>query len=434
MPNDSQDGYIGVWGLEQYWNGILKPQEGYTSSESDPFGNFISIGTDETVEARPGATIYTTINKSIQASLEKHLKEGYEKFKPLSATGIVVDPKTGEVLAIANYPDFNPNTYYTEPDMSVFGNRAVSTPYEIGSVGKVFTTSAAIDLGRITPNTILLPNGHMGCEIISPEPADVAICKNRSLNKTGILVDCICTWDKKPYQVPMSVYNAFVGSDNIGLRHIAMTMSYYELYDYFMRFGITKPTSIDLTGESVGEMKPADKWNYADQAVYSYGGGYSITPLEAVMGVAAIGNDGIRMQPYVVSKIVDADNKVITFNPKQAATTVKPSTCDAMIPMMHQIYLNELMEKKYKPYSKYYIALKSGTGLVPYKDKAGYSSEINATFAGFDAGPDHKFALLIKLEEPQVGGLSWENVRVVWLDTLEDIIDILKVQPYSPAV
>ena len=91
-----------------------------------------------------------------------------------------------------------------------------------------------------------------------------------------------------------------------------------------------------------------------------------------------------------------------------------------------------MIEKNYKPYSKYYIALKSGTGLVPYKDKAGYSNQINATFAGFDASPDHKFAMIIKLEEPQVGTLSWQNVRVVWLNTLVDIIDILKVQPYSP--
>lgn len=434
MPNDSQDGYKGVWGLEQYWDGLLKPQEGYTSTEYDSFGNYIAIGLDETVDAKPGSTIYTTINKNIQASLEKNLKYGYETFQPKSATGIVIDPKTGEILAMANYPDFNPNSYYTEPDMSVFGNLAVSTPYEIGSVGKVFTTAAAIDLGLVMPDTVVLPDGHLGCEVISPEPVDNAICKNPSLNKTKKEVVCICTWDRKPNYTSITVFNAFVGSDNIGLRHIAMTMSYREFYDYLIKFGVTKPTKIDLTGESVGVMAIPEDWNFADQAVYSYGHGYSITPLEAIMGIASIGNNGVRMQPYVVSKIVDSDNKVTVFMPKEEAYTVTPSTCDIMIPMMNQVYLNQLNEQKYKPYSKYYIALKTGTGLVPFKDKAGYSSEINATFAGFDASPDRKFALLIKLEEPQVGGLSWQNARVVWLNTLVDIIDILEVQPYSPSV
>lgn len=433
MPNDSQDGYKGVWGLEQNWDGILKPQEGYSSTESDSFGNYIAIGQDETVDAKPGANIYTTINKEIQASLEKNLKAGYEKYQPKSATGIVINPKTGEILAMANYPDFDPNAYYETNDISAFGNKAISTPYEIGSVGKIFTTAAAIDLGRLTPDSVLLPNGHLGCEVISPDPVDNAVCKNPRLNTTGKEVTCICTWDRRAKNYSLNVFGAFVSSDNIGLRHVAMTMSYREFYDYLIKFGVTQSTKVDLSGESVGVMTVPDKWNFADQAVYSYGHGYSITPLEAIMGVSSLANGGIRMQPLIVSKIVYPDNQVTVFKPKQEVQTVSPETCDKMVPMMNGVYLSELMEAKYKPLSKYYVALKTGTALVPYKDRPGYSNNINATFAGFDASPDHKFAMLIKLEEPKVGSLSWQNVRTVWLDTMMDVVDILKVQPYTPS-
>jgi cell division protein FtsI/penicillin-binding protein 2 len=103
-----------------------------------------------------------------------------------------------------------------------------------------------------------------------------------------------------------------------------------------------------------------------------------------------------------------------------------------MIKLMNSVYVNQLKEARYKYLDKYYIALKSGTALIPYTDRAGYSDEFYATFVGFDASPDKKFILFVRLERPQVGELSWQNVRTVWLDTFIGIKDILKVKPYSP--
>jgi len=432
MPSDDPSGYKGAWGLELYWNGSLKPQSGYMSGEYDSFGNYIALGQDETIQPKPGATIYTTINKELQASLEASLKSGVDQFKAKSATGIIMDPKTGKIMAMANYPDFDPNNYSQETDMSVFGNLAVSTPYEIGSVGKIFTYAAALDQHKLTPDTVVLPNGHKGCEVISPDPADVSICFNPSLNKTGKIVDCTCIASRQPVSGPVTAAQALSWSDNIGLRHIAMSMSYQEFYNYLIKFGVGSTTSIDTAGESAGTIKTPDKWNYADQSTYSYGQGYNITPIEAVEGIDAVANYGIRMQPYLVSKIVDTDGKTISFNPKVEENVIQPSTAEEIFPTMHDIYLSELIENRYKSLSKYYIVLKSGTGQVANKDKAGYSNKVDTTFAGFDASPDRKFIMLIKLEEPAVGELSWQNVRIVWLDMLEQVINILKVQQYSP--
>lgn len=429
---NNQDGYKGVWGLEQQWEGILRPQEGYESSEFDSFGNFIAIGEDDVVEPKPGSTIQTTIDKSLQMILEKNLKRGVETFQAEDATGIIMDPKTGEILAMANYPDFDPNNYYSEKSISVFGNLAVSTPYEIGSVGKIFTAAAAIDLGRIDQNTVLLPNGHDGCEIISPDPPADGSCRDLEKNKGGAIIDCICTAEKSPVKESINTARAIVLSDNIAFRHIAMTMSYEEFFNYLIKFGVSKPTKIDVAGESVGVIAQGAKWNYADQAIYSFGHGYSVTPIEAISGAASIANDGARMQPYIISKVIDSNNAVTQFIPKIEAYTVSPEACNTLIPMLHESYVSQLREARYKNLSKYYISLKSGTALIPYKDRPGYSNEIYTTFVGFDASPEHKFIMLIKLSKPKVGTLSWQNVRVVWLDTFNEIKDILKVQPYSP--
>ncbi|MCA9383177.1 penicillin-binding protein 2, partial [Candidatus Dojkabacteria bacterium] len=305
---------IGVGGIEQYWDGSLKPIEGFESGEFDSFGNPITINSELQLESRPGDTIYTTIDKVLQQKLEQKLEEGYKQYDAKSVTGIIMDPKTGKILAMANYPDYDPNNYFDEEDGDVFGNKAVTVPYEIGSVAKVFTLAASFDSGNLTPGTVLLPEGHQGCEIISPNPKPEDSCVGFESNEE---VDCVCTYDKKPVRQSIDTTDALINSDNIAFRHIALSMEYEVFHDYLERFGVGTLTGIDLAGESTGLLKSADQWNYADQAVYSYGHGYQITPLQAITGIAAVANNGDRMQPYIVSKVVDSDGVESEFNPRK---------------------------------------------------------------------------------------------------------------------
>lgn len=421
----------GVWGLEQYWNGSLSPIEGVESDELDPFGNPIALAGTESVESMPGSTIYTTIDKTLQGILETKLKQGYEEYQAESTTGIIINPKTGAIMAMANFPNFDPNEYYKVTDASDFGNKAISTPYEIGSVAKVFTLAAAIDSGKVTPDTVILPNGHNGCEIISPnsQPGDKCFVPAEQ-RKDDRIIDCICTYNKKPISKTMTALDAVKASDNIGFRHIALTMSYTEYYNYLVKFGAGKATQVDLAGESYANFKDVSKWNYADQAVYSYGHGYSMTPLQTAIGVAAIGNEGKRMQPYVVSKIVDADNKVIEFQPKVVEQVISAESAKTVGQMLHEVYLGQLVENRFKSLARYNIGLKSGTALIPYTDRAGYSGEINATFVGFDASSDSKFLMLIKIERPGIGDLSFYNARILWLETFDAIKEYLNLREY----
>ncbi len=415
----------GIWGLEQYWDGTLRPLEGVQSTEYDSFGNPIALAGGDSVESKPGSTLYTTIDKGLQATLEQKLSEGFTQFKAESLTGIILDPKTGAILAMANYPNFDPNKYFEQNDSSAFGNKAISSPYEVGSVAKTLTLAAALDSGTVTPDTVILPNGHNGCEIISPNPMPEDKCLYHEINNSEKIIDCICVYNRGAVKRSLTVFDALIGSDNIAFHHIAMTLSYKQFYSYLDAFGAGKPTQVDLPSESYANLKPVEKWNYADQAVYSYGHGYSMTPLETVAAIGALVNGGKRMQPYLVSKVVDSDNKVTEFNPKVVAQVVKKETADTVSSMMHQVYLNQLIEKRFKSLSKYQIGLKSGTALIPYTDRPGYSSEINTTFVGFDNSPEKRFVMLIKMEKPQVGELSVNNVRILWLDTLIAIKDQL---------
>jgi len=424
LDNRSQP--IGVGGLEQRWDGSLKPFEGFESGEYDSFGNPITLNAQTKLQAKEGVTIYTTIDKSIQQAVEIKLKEQVERFQAKSGTVIILDPHTGKIIALANYPDYDPNEYFKEENGDVFGNLAVSVPYEIGSIGKVMTLAAALDSGSLTPDTMILPHGHDGCEIISPNPKPDDTCVDFANNPD---VDCICTWNQKP-QAPMNVIDAFVGSDNIAFRHIAMTMDYKTFYEYLNEFGIGRLSGIDIAGESTGLLKSYNDWNYADQAVYSYGHSYQATPLQAISAIAAMANNGERMQPYIVSK-VDSHDEIKVYNPRKMSEVTSPTTATQVSEIMHQVYLHQLIEHKYKYLSKYYIAMKSGTALIPYKDRAGYSSEINASYVGFDASPEHKFIMLVKLEEPQVGDLSYYNARIAWLEIFIDVKEYLGIPEYT---
>ncbi|KKQ34555.1 MAG: Cell division protein FtsI/penicillin-binding protein 2 [candidate division WS6 bacterium GW2011_GWA2_37_6] len=135
------------------------------------------------------------------------------------------------------------------------------------------------------------------------------------------------------------------------------------------------------------------------------------------------------MRPYLVSKVVEADGTEKVFPPTVVNEPITADTCTKMKAMMYEVYKSNLDESRYKDLAQYRIAMKSGTALIPYKDKAGYSGEINATYVGFDASDDAKFIMLIKIEEPKaVQKLSYYSARVVWLDTFIEIKDYLGVK------
>lgn len=401
---------LGRAGVESYWEGALKAYEGSDFGEFDSFGNVIALDKVNSVEARRGATIHTTIDKNIQMKVERRINEAVEKYKAKSGTIIVMDPKTGAILALANSPGFNPNEYTKVEDANAFKNSAVTDPAELGSIGKLFTVAGAINENAIQPNSTVI-NGHSGCTIIKENERDWKVC----------------TYDRKA-KGAMNATQALVDSDNLALYEISKKIGQEKLHDYLEAFGIGEKTGIDISGESTGLLRDSSEWTKVDSATYSFGHGYQMTPLQAITGLAAVANDGKRMQPYLVSKMVEATGKEKEFSPRVVNEPITADTAKKLQAMTYEVYKSNLDESRYKSLAKYKIGMKSGTATIPFKDRAGYSKEINATYVGFDESDQKTFIMLVKLEEPTaVERLSYFSARIVWLDTFMDIKDDLGV-------
>lgn len=409
LTKNYKDQVIGQSGLESYWDGVLNPIKGYVIQEDNAVGEVISTALLPTIEPKNGSSVYTSIDKKLQQMIEEKVKWSVENFEAKSGTIVVMDPKTGQIMALANYPTFDPNV--RETDATKFGNIAVSSPYEIGSVGKVFTLSAALDLGVVTPDTVVLPNGHQGCEKIHRDLLPV------------------CTWDKKP-QPPMSVADCFIKSDNLCFYHLAEMLDKMDMFNYLRDFGVGTPTGVDLTGESIGNLKNYTQWNTGDVSAYSYGHGYLMNAIQATAGTAAIPNKGVRMKPYFVTKVEDSDGTIREYKPEQVERVIEEQTANTMIDIMRRGFAASIgsYEYYYHDLLNYDIGVKSGTALIA--DSTGYSNDINATYVGFDASPERKFIMLVRLERPQKPAgdlLAYYNVRLAWIETFAAIKDYLAV-------
>lgn len=402
-PNEKGD-MIGLGGLEGGWDGHLEPVEGFVQGETDALGNAIGIASSMTIEAERGSNIYTTIDKYLQKVTQDKLKWAVEKYQADSGSVIIMDPKTGAILALANYPDYDPNVR-EETDGNVYGNQAVSEPYEAGSVGKIITLAAAIDSDTVTPDTVVI-EGHKGCEKIHQD------------------LEPVCTHDKQP-QPPLPIKEAFALSDNIYFLHLAEKIEKEKptmFYQYLTNFGVNRASGIDLQGESIGVPLTDPKlWNIGDIAAYSYGHSYQVNLVQIADYVSAIANKGVRMQPYVVSKIVEGDGNVVEFKPQALARVVTESTTNQMDIMMNAIYKRNIYgwEGYYNGLRNAPIAMKSGTALIQRNGR--YTNDINATYVGYDFSPERRFVMVSRLENPRQGDLAGQNARLLWLETFKEI-------------
>ncbi len=424
LTNTHKDQEIGQGGIEGHWNGDLNPRKGMIIKENDAIGQAVANSLFATIEPKPGSSIFTTIDKKLQRIVEDEAKKAVERFEAESGSIIVMDPKTGAIMAMANYPNYNPNLR-EETDPEVYTNQAITIPYEIGSVGKIFTFAAGIDKGVFTPETIIQPEGHEGCEEFTTD------------------LEPLCTWDKKP-QPPLTAFECFDKSDNICFYH--MLHDYIldldntgdkifkedprSFYEYLYDFGIGRSTGIDLSGEDPGLLKDGELWNLGDIAAFSYGHGYLSTPLQTISAVSTIPNNGVRMRPHIMKKVVKGDGEVINFEPLPFdfnETIVKPETAELVGNIMHQLYLSNIpnFEPWYHDLRNYNIGMKSGTALIA--NQFGYTSDVNSTQVGFDMSEERTFIMLVKVSKPEGGKLSFYNSRIMWLETFAAIKDHLNV-------
>jgi cell division protein FtsI/penicillin-binding protein 2 len=368
-----------VLGVERYYNSFLPdngvglPRGGRQPKAVLPEQSlqFLSQG--------QGKGLVLTLDRTIQWIIEEELSEGVRFYGAESGTIIVMDPKTGAILGMANWPTFDANRYELE-DPSTFNNPAVSHQYEPGSIFKVITMAAAVDAGAVHPLTVFTDTGTI---VVGQRTI-----QNSSRTAAGRL----------------TVADALAQSNNVVTVQVAQELGEKRFYDYTALFGFGLDTNIDISGEIPGMVKrPGHRdWSLSDLGTNSFGQGLAVTPLQMLRAVAAIANDGYLMRPYIVAARVHG-NDVLLTQPTTVHRVLKPESVAMIREMMvHTVETGNLAARV----PGYTVGGKSGTAEIA--TLGGYSAdETIHSYIGFAPVDDPQFVVLVKLDKPDASISRW---------------------------
>ncbi len=374
----------GLSGLEADLDAVLRGHPGRASWERDTSGQGMFWSGWQEVPASAGADVVLTIDRYLQRVVEQALDQAIKEHRARGGTVVVMDARTGAILALASRPTFDltsPN-FQDPQQVALFRNPAVTDPYEPGSVFKVITAAAAIDSGVATPNTYWYDSG-------------VAVVGNAR----------IYNWDFSA-NGPQTVTQMLTKSLNTGAVWLAQRLGAQRFYDYVHRFGFGEPTGIGLGGEAAGQVRwPGDpQWSEMDLATNSFGQGISVTPIQMAAALAAIANEGKLMRPYVVKAIVTPEG-VRETQPQVVRQAISPEAARTVLEMMGAVA--EKIPSSLLNVPGYRVGGKTGTANLvangTYKPDAYISS-----FAGIVPLDDPRLVVLVKIDEPQ--DVPWGTV------------------------
>lgn len=392
LGKDENGDDVGYFGLEGYYDIALSGKDGYLKREKDLTGAPILNGGLTEVNSISGSDLKTYIDKRIQNIVEEKLKSALEKYGAKEGTVIIMEPKTGNILAMSSYPSYDPSKY-SEFDQSLFKNPAISDTFEPGSVFKVIVMASGIDSQAIDKDTL--------CDVCD---------KPFKVDKYYIE-----TWDNK-YHPDSTMTDVLVHSDNVGMTFIANRMGEDKMYDYLTKFGIGKPTGIDLQGEANIPLRKKGTWNIVDLATSSFGQGVSTTPIQIIRSVAVIANGGLLVTP----KIVDGENKY------KEERVISKESADIVTQMMVEAAGHG--ESKWTNLKGFSVAGKTGTAQIPIAGHYDAEKTI-ASFIGFAPSSDPKFIMLVTLKEPQSSQWASETAAPLWYDIAKDLFSYMGIQP-----
>jgi len=369
----------GSYGLEGFFDQELYGKPGSLNVERDALGKIIISDSKQYNDAQDGSDLILTINRSIQFKACKKLNQAVRRHGADGGSVIVMEPKTGAVLAMCASPDYNPNNYRLAKDINIFNNPAIFSQYEPGSIYKAVTMAVGLDQAKVTPQTTYEDTGKVKIADYVIENSDrlahgkvnMAAVLEQSLNTGAIFV---------MRQVGPSVFAKYVKD-----------------------FGFGEKTGIELEGESKGDIKnlAQDKDNqelYA--ATASFGQGIAVTPLQMVLAFVAVANNGILMKPYIVKEIIKSDGTKITTQPQQIRRVISEKAATILGGMLVNVVENGHGKKA--AVKGYYIGGKTGTAQVPRKVGRGYQPGAHiGSFAGFAPVDDPRFVMLVRIDNPR---------------------------------
>ncbi|PIQ78841.1 hypothetical protein COV81_04105 [Candidatus Peregrinibacteria bacterium CG11_big_fil_rev_8_21_14_0_20_41_10] len=456
----------GIYGVEASFNEELKGEAGIFKAQLDGAGRQITVGDDVVIEsAKDGADLYLTLDRSIQKTVEGDLAQAVIASQADAGQAIVMDPKTGKILAMAHYPTFNPNEYWksletesiilnsdeekkiikknfggedetylvldqftdrkirlfpivsdktnavhyekfkNDVGSGVYRNRVVSDIYEPGSVFKAITMSIALDAAGVTPDEQVLDNGPIKVDEFT---IDNALGKHYGL---------------------ITMTQVLETSNNIGMAYVAHRLGASLFYTYIRKYGFARPTDIEFLDEQSGKVEKFNKWADSELVTHAFGQGISVTPIQMVTAISALANDGVLMEPYIIEQVVQGKD-VKEREPQIVHQVVSQATAETLTAMLVSVVeKGQLGALKHSGYS---IAAKTGTSQTYKNGKplSGAGTTITS-MAGFAPADDPKFVILIKLDKPRSSEWAVVVLAPLFNNISDYLFDYFSVPPNS---
>ena len=392
---------VGLAGVEADLDADLGGVPGTVYLERDALGNPIPFGRRVGDDPEPGGDVRLTIDRYIQRLVEQKLDIEVQRHGAKGGTIIVMDPKTGEVLAMASRPSFRLTQLNLEDpgQMDLYRNRAVTDVYDPGSVMKTVTMAAAVDLGLVAPGSTYVDTGEAYVEGAAP----------------------ITNWDFSAHGTT-TMTQLLQFSLNTGAVWLSGLLGPDRFYEYVQRFGFTEATGAGLGGEPAGIVRTNhdEGWYPIDLATNSFGQSLSVTPLHMATAISALVNGGSLMRPYIVKEVAGPNGHRV-FEPVVVRRAVSEETSRTLVQMMEAVV--DGMPGHLAQVPGYRVGGKTGTTTFP--DRA----ETIASFAGFAPAEDPRFVMLIKIDAPQDSSLGGVVAAPIFAGLAPQILSYLGVHP-----
>lgn len=366
------DGSV-VAGVEQQYEEILQGRAGRMTLEQDPAGRPLPQAEFSFEPPTPGRSLFLTLDKEIQYFTELTLSDAVKQYNADGGTAVVMRPRTGEILALANVPDFDPN-HYSKASAESQKNRALTDVYEPGSAFKIVTLSGALEEGIVTPKTrYTVPDAFQYVDRVFHDS------------------------HSHPTEV-MNVSKIIEQSSNVGTIKIGLDLGGPKLDRWVRRFGFGKPTGIDFPGESRGIVIPRKTWSGSTIATIPIGQGVAVTPLQMAAAYAAIANEGVWREPKLLHGTMGATGNVRSSGASARRRIMSRATARKVQRILHRVVERGTGTLAQVP--GYPIAGKTGTAQKPLPT-GGYGNSYTGSFAGFAPARNPEVVIVVVLDEPR---------------------------------
>jgi cell division protein FtsI/penicillin-binding protein 2 len=395
----------GVYGVEQYWNSIL------TRDDGDPYMNFYAelfTSTKKTIDGerreRPGHVV-TTIEPAVQQALERTLVQAESEWHAKRLGGIIMDPKTGDILALASLPTYDPNTFGEEQDAGVFRNVMVEDVYEMGSIIKPIAMAIGLDTGAITAKTTYEDTGFI--------TIDTATIRNYDGKARGVV----------------DMQKVLNQSLNVGMAFVARKVGGEVMGERMRAFGFGEETGIDMPFEVRGLIENLNSPREVEYATAAFGQGIALTPIATARALSALGNGGLLVTPHVVKYVQYDDGTESNVAPEDTVQVLTKKTSEEITRMLVEVVDTALRGGSVKK-ERYSIAAKTGTAQIAKEGERGYYDDryLHSLFGYFPAY-DPKFMIFLFHVEPVGAQYASETLTDPFMGLVDYLINYYEIPP-----